>query len=488
MSFLQIAILLVPLLLLLPEKECLAADDSADEMKSLRSSLLRSARSKSAKDDAGVGSGKLDNATYTAVGAERAGNADGSIPAWTGKMDGLPKGLVYKSTTDVRPDPYANEKPLFIITSKNMGQYADKLSDGQKALFKKYPDTFAMPVYVTHRDAKISDFLTQRAAFNAENTKMVNGIDGLQGYTGGVPFPFPRDGAEVMWNGRLALFHHTLFGFFDQYAVYPNGQRDWMRQKYVAEFPFSNPDNIVGIVDDKIATNAGLVHVTVEKPDRERGQFVVVHEALDQVRNERMAWAYIPATQRVRRAPTVGFDTPDGPGGLLTVDDSLGFNGAMYKYRWKFVGKKEMYIPYHNYKMDTPNVPVEKLLPVGHANPEFMRYELHRVWVVEANLVEGQRHIYAKRRFFMDEDSWQFVSTESYDGRGDLWRVSILCSVYDFLLKTYIPRVQMYHDLQRGSFIAQRMVNYVKPPELNGESMGEAFYSPSSMRREGGVN
>jgi len=204
------------------------------------------------------------------------------------------------------------------------------------------------------------------------------------------------------------------------------------------------------------------------------------------VRNERMAWAYIPATQRVRRAPTVGFDTPDGPGGLLTVDDSLGFNGAMYKYRWKFVGKKEMYIPYHNYKMDTPNVPVEKLLPVGHANPEFMRYELHRVWVVEANLVEGQRHIYAKRRFFMDEDSWQFVSTESYDGRGDLWRVGLQHTIYDYYLRGYLVRAQVNYDLLAGAYIASRLVNETRPTNYAMEPKGEGFYSPDTLRKKGG--
>ncbi len=465
-----------------PAKTGVSVDD---EMKSIRSSLLRSKRSKLAaankKDSTGE---QLDNKTYTPMGAIRAGNEDGSIPEWTGSMDGLPEGLTYTKTTDVRPDPYADEKPLFHITAKNLDKYAEKLSEGQIALLKKYPDTFSMPVYPTHRDGKFSDFLEQATAWNVGNTKMVNGIDGLQNYTGGVVFPFPKDGAEAMWNGRMAFFHPTVYGLFDQYAVYPNDKKELLRQRYVAEFPFANPDNIVGVVDDMIGINVGLVQVAVEKPDRAKGQMVVVHEALDQVRNERKAWAYMPGSRRVRRAPTVGFDTPDGPGGLITVDDSLGFNGALYKYRWKLVGKKELYIPFHNYKFDTPDVPLDKLLLNGHANPEYMRYELHRVWVAEARLKAGERHIYAKRRFYMAEDTWQIVYTESFDGRNELWRVSILNSVYDFITKSYIPRVQMFHDLQSGSYLCQRMVNYVTPPELLGELKGLEYYSPGNMRMQ----
>jgi hypothetical protein len=172
-----------------------------------------------------------------------------------------------------------------------------------------------------------------------------------------------------------------------------------------------------------------------EEPARQKGQMTIVHEALDQVKNERKAWVYIPGARRVRRAPTVGYDTPDGPGGLVTVDDSLGFNGALDRFTWNLVGKKEVYIPYHAYKFDDPKVKYDTLLQKGHANPEYMRYELHRVWIVEADLKDGQRHVYKKRRFYIDEDSWQIVLLESYDGRGELWRVGVLNTLYDYSLQ-----------------------------------------------------
>src|SRR5216117_2538075 len=76
--------------------------------------------------------------TLTPMGAEKAGNADGSIPAWTG---GLTKDVAGAKFGDVPADPFPGEKPVLQITTRNAAQYADKLSEGTKALLAKYPET-----------------------------------------------------------------------------------------------------------------------------------------------------------------------------------------------------------------------------------------------------------------------------------------------------------------------------------------------------------
>jgi hypothetical protein len=424
-------------------------------------------------------------AELTPLGAQRSGNADGSIPAWSGKMSGVPSGLSYMGSGDVYPDPYSKEKPLFTVTQKNLPTYKDLLSPGLQALLNKYPNSYNVPVYPTHRDARWSKLVERRTSWNAINTVLVNGIDGMQNFTGGIPFPMPKTGAEVMWNGRIVHPHPTIVGSYDDTAVYLDGNKQMRRSDYTSEFPYSYPQNKIGDTESQIGTNAALVHVTVQLPARSKGQMTIVHEALDQVKNERKAWVYIPGSRRVRRAPTVGYDTPDGPGGLVTVDDSLGFNGAMDRYDWKLLGKKEMLIPYHTYQFDMPSVDYNMLLLPGHANPKYMRYEKHRVWVVEANLKKGQRHVYAKRRFYIDEDSWHIVLLESYDGRGDLWKVGILNTVYDFALKGYVARAQMFHDLQSGAYISMRMVNETSQPNLMATPKGDKYYSPSNLRKMG---
>lgn len=427
----------------------------------------------------------LSSSQLTVLGAEKAGNSAGTIPAWTGDMLGLPSGLRYTGSGDIRPDPYAKEQPLFTIHAGNVDQYSQSLSEGQKMLFEKFPDSFFMHIYPSHRDGRFNAKTEERTAYNATHTKLINGQDGLRGYTGGVPFPQPKNGAEAIWNGRVNHPQTTVVGVMDDMAVYLNGNTQLRRQKLVSEYPFSYKDNPIGKIDEQISINAAYVHITVEQPRRKKDEMVIIHEALDQETHERKAWVYIPGTRRVRRAPTVGFDTPDGPGGIVTVDDSYGFNGALNRFSWKLVGKKEVYIPYHSYKFDDPKVNYKTLLQKGHANPDYMRYELHRVWVVEATLKPGKRHVYAKRRFYMDEDSWQIVLVDSYDGRGDLWRAGILNTVYDYAVQGYVNRAQMFHDFQSGAYIAMRLINETAPMNFLAKIQGEKYYTPSNLRKLG---
>ena len=400
-------------------------------------------------------------------------------------MAGVPAGLSYMGSGDVYPDPYANDKILYTINATNMNQHESFLSEGLKAMLAKYPDTFNVPVYPSHRDGRWAQLTERRTLWNAVNTVLVNGVDGLQNYTGGAPFPIPKNGAEVMWNARIIHPHPTIVGLMDDVGVYLNGDIQLRRQEFMSEFPYSYPQNKIGDTEAQIGINGGLVHVTVLKPDRMKGMMTVVQEAMDQVKNERRVWVYMPGSRRVRRAPTVGYDTPDGPGGLVTVDDALGFNGAMDRYDWKLIGKKEMIIPYHNYRFDSPQLNYQTLLIPGHANPAYMRYEKHRVWVVEADLKADKRHIYAKRRFYIDEDSWHIALLESYDGRGALWKVGILNTLYDYALKGYVTRAHLFHDLQSGAYVANRLVNETAQPNLMATPKGEAYYSPGNLRQMG---
>src|SRR5438874_1829629 len=78
--------------------------------------------------------GALKDGTLTPYGAERAGNKDKTIPGWEGKAVATPPDASFK-----RPDPFAGEKPRLTITAANMAQFADKLSDGTRALLSKNP-------------------------------------------------------------------------------------------------------------------------------------------------------------------------------------------------------------------------------------------------------------------------------------------------------------------------------------------------------------
>jgi hypothetical protein len=417
----------------------------------------------------------------TPLGANPKANADGTIPAWTGSILGVPAGLNYAGSGSPYPDPYAKEKPLFSITNANLDKYKDKLSEGAVALFKKYSD-FRMDIYPTHRDFRYNQMHEARTKWNVGNAELVNGVDGMQKMTGAVPFPIPQDGAEVIWNARINQPIPVADSLFDDIGIYANGDRQLFRANMIIESPYAYDSHPVGKVVEEIGINAALVFIEQIEPKRKKGEMVIVHEPLDQVQHDRQAWVYIPGAQRVKRAPNAGYDTPVGPGGLLTADDNMGFNGAMNRYDWKLIGKKELYIPYNNYGFDSADVKYDKLLNSKFVNPDYERYELHRVWIVEANLKEGQRHLYAKRRFYVDEDNWLIAATDAYDGRGQLWRVSLQNTLYDYYLKGFIVRSQFNYDLQAAAYVAARLVNETRPSNYAMKIKGEDFYTPGNLR------
>ena len=135
--------------------------------------------------------------TLTPVGAEMAGNADGSIPAWTG---GLPVDAGTADAAGFLSDPFPNEQPLFTITAQNVDQYKDKLTPGQLAMFKRYPETYKMPVFTTHRSASMPEKILAATKENAVNTRLVEGGNGLENFKQANPFPIPQSGLEVIWN------------------------------------------------------------------------------------------------------------------------------------------------------------------------------------------------------------------------------------------------------------------------------------------------
>jgi hypothetical protein len=400
-------------------------------------------------------------------------------------MLGLPEGLTYGGPGTPYPDPYADDPILHAVTAENRASHDAFLSPGLKAMFENYPETFRVLVYPTRRDGRYSDKYYEKLRFNAVNAELFNGEDGIKGFTGAAAFPIPKTGAQVIWNSRSSGPNYTLAGTYSDIAVFNNGTHSERRSTIMSEYPYANPANAVGDLEDKLGIWAAYVMTEVSKPVRDKGTITSIFEPYDYVTNAREVWRYLPGSRRVRRAPTVGYDTPDGPGGFITVDDTLGFNGAMDRFDWELIGKQELYVPYHSYKFDTPGVDYDELLPRYHANPDYLRYEKRRVWVVEANLREGARHIYGKRRFYIEEDSWNIVMTENYDGRGELWKVVLINSIYEYNVPGYVSRAMMFHELRASGYITIRLVNDSEPLNHVAQPKGASYYSSTNVRKLG---
>ncbi len=390
----------------------------------------------------------------TLVGAEKAGNKDGSIPEYSGGLTTPPAS--YKKGSGIRPDPFEGEKPLYSINAKNMDKYAGELTEGAKALMKKYP-TYRIDVYKTHRTAAFPKYVLDNTVKHATTAKTTNEGLSLTGAHAGYPFPIPQTGNEAMWNHQLRFNGLANEVNYRAFTVDRSGRATMQAEGNVSlEYAYYDPAK----PDTK--DYYGL-RITYEGPPRRAGEALLIVDPIDFGKNARRAWQYLPGQRRVKLAPDLSFDTPNATvGGAATWDDLYLFSGSMERFNFKIIGKKELMIPYNDYKMAffTKN---EDLLKPHFLNPDVVRWEKHRVWVVEATLKPGKRHLYSKRVFYLDEDSWVAVASDAYDARGQLFRVS-----FAYITPAYEVPAPM-NDIQGGyDLISEQYFLNAWPAENRG--------------------
>jgi Protein of unknown function (DUF1329) len=356
--------------------------------------------------------------TLTPVGAERAGNSAGTIPAWTGGYTTVPAGY---SDGNPRPDPFAAETPVLVITAATYHQYADRLPEGQKALFEKYPD-YRMEIYPTHRTAALPQSIYENIAANALRAHAApEGIRfGVADAVGGIPFPIPHDGAEIVWNHLLAFWGPAREDRVENYFVAADGSRQMTNDyREIVDFPYyyplATPDSFGSFYFKRREISSA--------PAALAGRGYLLWQPNDAERDHLQAWQYQPQEGRVRKSPLLSYDTPTPDGaGIESFDDYYVYSGSPDRYDFKLIGKREMYIPYNNNRLYT--LPVNKVTGRNHADPDTLRYELHRVWVVDAVLTAGKHHAAPHRRLYIDEDSWFAVYSDAWDDQNRLWKFS----------------------------------------------------------------
>ncbi|WP_100657509.1 DUF1329 domain-containing protein [Alteromonas flava] len=419
-------------------------------------------------------------ASLTPLGAEKAGNADGSIPAWDGGITTAPAGFV---PGGFHIDPFPEDKPLFEITAANYQEYADLLSEGQKKMFATYPETYRMPVYQTRRTASNPQAIYDATKANATRAELLDGGNGLKGAAIGIPFPIPQDGLEAIWNHILRYRGEAVARFGGQAAVTASGDYNVIGFDEELLINYARP----GVTPEELLEQNILFMFKqqVTKPARLAGTALLVHETVDQIKEPRKAWTYNTGQRRVRLAPNIAYDTPGtAADGLRTTDDFDMFNGSPNRYNWELKGKQEMYIAYNNYKLHSDKSSYADILTPNHVNPDLTRFEKHRVWVVEATLKPEFRHVYQKRVFFIDEDSWQIHVADMYDNRGELYRVGLAYGVNYYDVPTHWSTLDVYHDLNSRRYLAigldneEKMYDFTIRPD-------EKEFTASALRREG---
>ncbi len=416
-------------------------------------------------------------ADLTPLGGEMAGSADGSIPEWTGGITEPPAGF---ELGDHHPDPFADDEPLFVINASNIDEHRDRLAVGHQRMLETYP-SFEMAVYPTRRSAAAPQRIYDATREIAATARLVDDGNGVAGAAVGIPFPIPKDGLEAIWNHLLRYRGETVECVIGQAAVTRGGDYTLVKYGVEIEVRYSLP----GMTPDALGNIMVLFKQKVLAPPRLAGSVLLVHETINQVNEPRSAWVYNPGQRRVRRAPNVAYDNPGTTSdGLRTADQYDMFNGAVDRYDWGLVGKREMYVPYNSYRVHSDQLAFEDVLTPLHVNPALLRYELHRVWIVEATLKEGARHLYKRRTFYIDEDSWQILTVDMYDNRDDLWRVGEGHAINYYEKPMIWPTLEVTTDLQAGRYLAFGLDNEFTMCSHDLDVTARDF-TPTALRREG---
>ncbi|MFL6633019.1 MAG: DUF1329 domain-containing protein [Massilia sp.] len=409
--------------------------------------------------------------TLTPLGAEKAGNKDGSIPAWDGGLTRPAAG--YKAGGRRDQDPYAGEKPLVSITAKNMDQYADKLTDGTKAMLKKYA-SYRIDVYPTHRTAAAPQWVVENTAKNATAAKL-NDKQFPVGAFGGIPFPIPKNGAEAMWN-HLLNWRGESIDFVDRaYLITSEGKPVMTVDAAAAQsMPYYYKDSSL----DATGGNYWSIRLVNAGPPIRAGEAILGRLNLDAERDS--SYVYLAGQRRTRKLPNACCDTPTpATAGVMSFDELNVFSGRLDRFDWKLLGKKDILIPYNTNR----SLAGKDLDLVGphHLNPDMVRWELHRVWVVEANLKPGMRHVAPKGRYYLDEDTWTAVLGDRWDAKGQLWKTMWQLPVTMPDLPATTPITFGFYDLLSNTWFANLVMNE-KPYQYKAvPRYPEATFSQDSL-------
>ena len=420
----------------------------------------------------------------TPSGAEKEGNKDGTIPAWQGTeapLAGWEWGKLRQSYWR-----HKDEKPLFVIDAASAEKYAGKLSAGQLAMLKQVKE-YRMDVYPSHRTCGVPDFVAANTRKNVGTAKLdANGWSLKEATVPGYPFPIPTTGVEAMWNSKMRYRGVGIDYKGTITAVSPRrGSTEWIR---------ADSEQTLFIPTGAKGSHALSSYPPVEfyvyfgyaAPAALAGQALAITQYLNQAENE--TFYYFPGQRRVRRMPTYSHDAPQiGMENQYTLDEPNVFNGALDRFDWKLVGKKEIYIPYNDFGAFDFNAKFEDFAQPNFVAENHRRYELHRVWVIDATVKAGMRHTAPKRTIYLDEDSWAPVLMDDFDGQGKLakMREGFPIPVYETGTCDVMAMVQ--NNVAEGRYVVDTGTTGVGKDirwvtEANGPRFKADFYTADNLR------
>jgi hypothetical protein len=420
---------------------------------------------------------RLGGPELTPIGAQRAGNAEGTIPAWTG---GITRAPADYEPGRMHTDPFRDDRPLYRIDASNLAEHEGQLSAGHRALLEAHPDTFHLDVYPTRRSASYPSRVYEAVVANATRARLSTaGKGGVTGASVSSPFPIPASGVEVLWNHLLRFRGLRVSRINGIAAVTRGGRYNVVLSADEFLLPYSFPAD--SPIRERFANVIFALRSRVFAPALVSGDGTLAIEPIDQTHAPRKVWSYNRALRRVVRQPYFAYEhSAASSDGLRTIDDGELFNGPPDRFEWTLLGKREVIIPYNAYTLHADDSSQSDILQRSHIDPNLARYELHRVWVIEGRLRPGARHIYSRRVFYVDEDSWQIALADTYDLDGKLWRVGEAHAVNYYEVPVHWSTLFTHYDLQARRYLVAGLDNGRRPYVFSSEADPREF-SPIAL-------
>ncbi|NJN51889.1 MAG: DUF1329 domain-containing protein [Gammaproteobacteria bacterium] len=211
------------------------------------------------------------------------------------------------------------------------------------------------------------------------------------------------------------------------------------------------------------------------------GAGALILEPIDTSLEPRIIWRYLPELRQIVRQPNLGYDLPASySDALRTVEDFELFSGSPDTYEWRLLGKRELYIPYNAYRAHSSHVEVEEIVGAQHLNPALLRYELHRVWVVEGKPRADGRHVYGRRVLYVDEDSWQIAVADNYDRAGQLMRFGEAHAVNYYAVPVLWATLYTMYDFGKRRYLVEGLDNERRAARFS-DSLDPREFTPNAL-------
>lgn len=353
----------------------------------------------------------------TPLAAIPAGNGS-DIPPWRGGVRMPPPTAVMGAE---RVAAYQSDQPIIRINGNNWQQYSQYLATGLQSLFQQNPDSFEISVYPTRRSAAAPDAVYDAVYRNAVRVQIERGHMYGKFALGGIIFPIAQTGQELVWN------HLSRWRGYGRTAAVEDWQptdSGWQRLRWQ--------------LDEKIPFYSQL-----HRPQATESIFtrdlIANGLSLSEVANTR-----IGVKRDERGAYPTGWQA-----NFPAPEDRDMFSANPSDYVWTLLGSREMYVPYNQNPQQLPELSLGQ-----HPAMDRIRFEKHRVWLVDGVLRKGAHGLYQKRVFYIDEDSSAILMADLYDTDGHLWRFNLALPVCWYELPALASIAELSLDLLARNYAA----------------------------------